>query len=125
MSGEVDSLNSKLQDVVKFIESNNTKASEVEEKLKVITTRMPENNLESVPARVTAAEAKTTELVSSFDQRLRELSNEISVTRSAVGSSGSGGPGAPYAEKDRNVFDVRDYKLSDLGVKPTTARWKK
>ena len=42
MSSEVDSLNMKLQDAVKFIESNNTKASEVEEKLKVITTWMCE-----------------------------------------------------------------------------------
>ena len=39
--------------------------------------------------------------------------------------SGPGGQNSTWVEKDRNVFDVRDYKLSDLGLKPTTARWKK
>ena len=57
--------------------------------------------------------------------RFLELSTEILVTRSAVGSgAGFGGQSTPYAERDRNVFDVRDYKLTDLGLKPTTARWK-
>ena len=123
MSAEVDALNVKLQDVVKFIESNNTKAAEVEESLKVMTTWCRENHLESIPVRVTAADARSTEIVSSLKQRFRELSGEISVTRSAVGNSfGTGGQSAPHAERDRNVFDVRDYKLSDLGAELTTAR---
>ena len=89
MSAEVDALNVKLQDVVKFIESNNTKAAEVEEKLKLMTTWCRENHLESIPARVTATEARSTEIVASIDQRFRELSSEISITRSAMGSGGT------------------------------------
>ena len=42
----------------------------------------------------------------------------------AVGAS-TGNFTGPHAEKDRNAFDVWDYKLSDLGAKPTNARWKK
>ena len=72
MSAEVDALNMKTQDVVKFIEGSNTTAAEVDEQLKVITAWMRDNNFESVPPRMTAAEAKTTELAANFDQRCRD-----------------------------------------------------
>ena len=126
MSAEVEALNTKLQDVVKFIEKNTTQAAEVEESLKVMQTWCRENHLGSIPARMTATEARATEIVSESDRKFRELSGEISVTRSAIGSGGGlGGQGSAWVEKDRNVFDIRDYKLTDLGAKPTAARWKK
>ena len=88
MSAEVEALNTKLQDVVKFIEKNTTQAAEVEESLKVMQTWCRENHLESIPARMTATEARATEIVSESDRKFRELSGEISVTRSAIGSGG-------------------------------------
>ena len=63
MSLEVDALNAKLQDVVKFIEANNTKAAEVEESLKTMQAWCRDNHLDSIPARVTATEARSTEIM--------------------------------------------------------------
>ena len=119
MSAEVDALNVKLQDVVKFTEGSNTTAAEVDEQLKVITAWMRDNNLESVPPRMTAAEAKATELAANFDQRCRELTVGLEALQASGSTSGFGGfQGAgSAATRDRNVFDPRDYKLADLGAK--------
>ena len=100
MSAEVDALNVKLQDVVKFIEGSNTTAAEVDEQLRVIAAWMRDNNLESVPSMMTAAEAKATELAANFDQRCRELAvglEALQASTSATGAS-SGFQGAPFAE---------------------------
>ena len=88
--------------------------------------RLGDPSLDPSPSGCTpVTQEKVDEIQAHAAQRFGELISEISVTRSAVGvSAGAGGPGSPWVEKDRNVFDVRDYKLSDLGVKPTTARWK-
>jgi hypothetical protein len=40
-------------------------------------------------------------------------------------SSGGFGAGRGGGDQDRNVFDPRDYKIADLGSKPTVVRWKK
>ena len=127
MSAEVDALNVNLQDVAKFIESSNTTAAEVDAQLKVITAWMRDNNLESVPPRMTAAEAKTTELAANFGQRCRELTVGLEALQASAGPTGasSGFQGAPFAERDRNVFDNRDYKLADLQPQPSLGKWKK
>ena len=125
MSAEVDALNVKLQDVVKFIESSNTRVAEVDEKLRAMIAWMRDNQLESVPSRVTAAEAKTIELAAIFDQRCRELTDGLAALQASGSTSGFGGfQGAvAAATRDRNVFDPRDYKRADLGSKPSVARW--
>ena len=82
MRAEVDALNAKLQDVVKFLDKNKAQAAEVEEPLEVMQKWCRENHLESIPARMTATEARTTEIVSESERRFRVLSGELSVTRS-------------------------------------------
>ena len=121
MSAEGDALNVKLQDVVKFIEGSNTKAAEVDEKLQVITAWMRDNNLERVPSRMTAAEAKTIELAANFDQRCRQLTVGLEAFQASTGPTcaSSGFQVAPFAERDRNVFDIWDYKLAHLQPKPS------
>ena len=88
---------------------------------------MRDSQLESVPSRVTAAEANTTELAANLNQRGRELTDGLAALQAAGSTSGFGNfqGAAAAATGDWNVFDLRDYKLADLGSKPSVARWKK
>jgi hypothetical protein len=102
------------------------KLKKVDEKLEAVTDWCTSNSFDTVPVAVLNLQAKVNEIQVLAASRFSELAAEISVTRSAVGhGSGTGGQSSAWVEKDRNVFDVRDYKLSDLGAKPTGARWKK
>ena len=125
MTADVDALHVKLQDVVKFIECVPTTVAEPDARLKGITAWMQDNQLDSVPARVTATEARATELAATFDQRCGELADALSALQASGSTGCSGFTSAPPAPKDRNVFDMHDYEIAELGSKPAAARWKK
>ena len=52
--------------------------------------------------------------------------SDIATTRSVVGNldfnSGAGAGKGGAAPRDRNVFDPRDYKVAELGNKPSMAK---
>ena len=98
--------------------------SSLDAKLQSITMWLSANQLTDVAGNLSNLQGHRDTFQANADRRLRELSAEISITRSAAGAD-FGGFSGPSAEKDRNVFDPRDSKLTDLGHKPTTARWKK
>ena len=124
MVQEMEALHTKQQDIVKFVDGVPETVTALQEKLNAVTEWCAVNSLDTVPVAVIRLQEKLDALTSQVDLRMTQLNNDTSATCSAVGAR-TGSHGSPGVEKDRNVFDVRDYKLSDLGVKPTTARWKK
>ena len=94
-------------------------------RLEAITAWLPDNELEGVSGRVSAVEVSYTELESNVERRLRELTTEIAASQAAGALNFAGFASGPQTHRDRNVSDPRDYKLADLGVKPSMARWKK
>ena len=133
LAQELEAMQSRFRDLVSFVDGVPGTVAKLEAqleeskgKLKAVTDWCADNDLATVPVTVVNLQAKVLEIQTLAASRFAELATEISVTRSAVGhGSGTGGQSSTWVEKDRNVFDVRDYKLSDLGLKPTTARWKK
>ena len=96
------------------------KLNEVDGKLRAVTDWCGSNRLDAVPVALTTLTAQVEQIQADAAERVGELTTEIAITRSAVGhGSGTGGQGSAWVEKDRNVFDVRDYKLENLGTKPT------
>ena len=93
-------------------------------KLEAITNWLAQNQLVDVSANLSTLQSHNDTLQENVDRRLRELSAEITITRSAVGS-GSVGFSEPRPEKDRNVFDPQDYKLGPVEAKPSLGKWKK
>ena len=63
------------------------------------------------------------EVESGLETKVRELS--AAVASACAGGFGTFQGAAASATRDRNVFDPRDYKLAELGPKPSVARWKK
>ena len=124
MAHEVDALQTKFQDVVRFVEGVPDTVRTFDARLDAITTWLPANQLSDVARNLSDLQGHHDTLQENIDRRLRELIAEISITRSAAGAD-FGGFSGPRAERDRNVFDPRDYKLTDLGPKPIAARWKK
>ena len=129
MVQQAENLHIKQQDIVKFVNGVPETAAALQTKLEETSYWCSANHLDAMPVNIGLIQENLTELSSQTDRRLQELTTEISTAR-AAGSADFGGFGdgfgvVPHGQKYRNVFDPRDYKLSDLGVKPTTARWKK
>ena len=92
---------------MRFVEGVLDKVSTLDMKLESITNWLAQKQLADVATNLWTLQSQHVTLQENVDRRLRELSGEISVTRSAVGS-GAGVIKSPYPEKDPNVFDVRD-----------------
>ena len=122
MTAEVNALQTKLQDTVKFVEGVPDTVPSLDSRLEAITTWLAASQLSDVAKNLSTLQGHHDTLQEHVGRRLRELSSEISInsTRSAA-SADFGGFSGPRADKDRNVFDPRDYKLTDLGPKPTAA----
>ena len=95
LSQEFDALQIRFRDVVQFVDGVPTKVSELHAKLDAVTDWCAKNSLETVPVAVLLLQEKVNEIQAHASQRFGELSTEISVTRSAVGSgTGFGGQGS-------------------------------
>ena len=83
--------------------------------------------LESCAGRLTQIEVSYEELESAVDRRFEE----IRAAAAAAGPAGAGGftganfHGVPSAERVRNVFNPRDYKLEALPATLSFGAWKK
>ena len=126
MTLQVDALHTKMQDIVKFVDGMPDTLTSLKDRLEVVTSWLSANKLESLPGNLQLLQTNHDELEANTDRRLRELTAEISAAQSSGYTGFLGGThSTPQATKDRNVFDPRDYKLAELGPKPTLARWKK
>ena len=114
----------KLQHIVKFVETVSDTASALEGKFESISVWCVSSQLEALPETLRQLQAGHGHLTASTDKRLRELT-------AVLGSKGAGGAGlgrfgfTPLGPKDRDVFDPRDYKVAELGPKPSIGRRKK
>ena len=126
MTLQVDALHTKMQDIVRFVDGMPDTLSSLKDRLEVVTGWLSANQLESLPDNLRLLQMNHTELEANTDRRIRELSAEVSAAQSTGYTGFLGGTNTtPQATRDRNVFDPRDYKLAELGPKPTVARWKK
>ena len=125
MTAEVEALQTKLQDIVAFVEKVPDTIGRLDTKLEAVPAWLSGNKFEGVSGRVNTVEVSYVELESNVDRRLRELTEGVAGFQAVGASSFTGLASAPQTQRDRNVFDPRDYKLADLGVKPSMAWWKK
>ena len=117
MIQQLDAIHTKQQDIVRLVVA----CLWLEEVL----------SLETVPVTVIRIQERLDTLTGQVDHRMTHLTNEIAATRAAISSSdfgfgfSTGKGGAAQTARDRNVFDPRDYKVAELGNKPSMAKWKK
>ena len=120
-------MHEKQQAIVKFVEGVPDTVAALKANFDEVTGWLASSNLEGFGNRLAQIEVSHKELESGVDRWF----GEIRAAAAAAGSVGAGGftganfQGGPFAERDRNVFDPRDYKLAEFGTKPTMARWKK
>ena len=131
MIQQVEALHAKPQNIVKFVDDVPEAVIALQEKLNAVTEWCAVNSLDTVPVAVICLQEKLDALTAQVDHRMTQLTNQIPATRAAVGSTdfgygfGTGKGRAAQTARDRNAFDPRDYKVAELGNKPSMATWKK
>jgi hypothetical protein len=115
---ETQALHEKQQAIVKFVDGAPDTVAALKANLDEVTTFLSSSGVQAFNQRIAAVEVSYEELESGILRRVDEH------FRSAAASTGpattsQGFQGAPFAERDRNVFDIRDYKLADLPSKPS------
>ena len=103
---EVDALQTKFQDIVKFVEGVPDTVSSLDSMLEAILTWLSANQLTDVAGNLSVLQATHDSLQENVDRRLRELTTDLASTRATAGADFGdfGGPPA-QGQKDRNVFD--------------------
>ena len=81
LTQEVDALQTKFHDIVKFVEGVPDTLSSLDAKLEAITTWLSANQLTDVASNLSVLQATHDTLQENVDRRLRELTAKISTTR--------------------------------------------
>ena len=81
--------------------------------------------VQAFDAKVQPVERDTYQLNLNLESKLGTLNATVAGLRAGAGKFGGVQSAGPAPTRDRNVFDPRDYKLAELGPKPTVVRWKK
>ena len=133
---ECDSLNTKQQAIVDFMESLQPQVAHLKSQVTLVndwfkdtaagqaTQRAGEVEVkvQVFDARVYAFERDMHQLNLNFESKMGALNASVAGLQAGAGNFGGGQGAGPAATRDRNVFDPRDYKLADLGPKPTVVR---
>ena len=136
---EVDSSRAQQQSIVTFVESLQPQVSDLKAQIETVNSWFKdteagqaaqrvgevETQVHSALEKVTAFERDMYQLNATIDARFGALTATVSNLQTGTGSFGGFGAGKGGGDRDRNVFDPRDYKIADLGSKPTVVRWKK
>ena len=92
MTAEVNALQTKLQDIVQFVEGVPDTMSSLNSHLEAITTWLAANQLSDVAKNLSVLQSGHDTLQENDDRRLRELSAEFASARAAAGADfGFGG----------------------------------
>jgi hypothetical protein len=121
---ETNALHEKQQAIVHFVNGVPDTVAALRVNLDNVKEFLEASGVQSYGARISAVEVNYEEFESSSHRNIEEHLKKTAAAASQAGA-GQGFQGAPFAERDRNVFDVRDYKLVDLQPKPSIGKWKK
>jgi hypothetical protein len=126
---ETNALHEKQQAIVGFVNGVPDTVAALKANLDEVTSFLSSSGMPTFDQRIAAVEVSYEELESGILRRVIEHFRSAAASGGSTGTNtgfqSTGFQGVPFAERDRNVFDVRDYKLAELGTKPTIARWKK
>jgi hypothetical protein len=136
---EVDSSRAQQQSIVTFVESLQPQVDGLKVQIETVNSWFKdteagqaaqrvgevETQIHSAQEKVTAFERDMYQLNATIDARFGALTATVSNLQTGTGNFGGFGAGKGGGDRDRNVFDPRDYKIADLGSKPTVVRWKK
>ena len=124
---ETQALHEEQQAIVRFVDGVPDTVASLKSNLDVATAWLASSQLQDLAGRIVQVEVSHEELEPGVDRRFEEFRAAAFAAR-GMGSSGFDGQafqGSTPQTKDRNIFDPRDYKLAELGPKPTAAKWKK
>ena len=139
LARELEASNAKQKEIVDYVESLAPQVESIKVQMETVNSWFKDTEagqaaqrVGQVEAQVHAAQEKVNaferdmyQLNTSLDARFVTLSAAVNNLQAGTGNFGGFGTGKGGGDRDRNVFDSRDYKLSELGPKPTVVRWKK
>ena len=97
----------------------------IQSQLDAVTVWFGASQVGDVATQVSKFELNLKEPESTLVRKIQVLETAQSAAAAAASSGFTGFSGQAPPPRDRNVFDPRDFKLAELGVKPEVARWKK
>ena len=127
---ELEASHTKQQAIVSYVESLQPQVAGLKLEMEAVNAWFKETAAGQAAQRAGEVETRVLEFTAKVDaferdmwQLNQNLDSRLGVLNATVGglqaSSGGFGTGKGGGDRDRNVFDPRDYKLSELGPKPS------